>query len=50
MDGLFKGCLDWVDDVALDVIFLVEGSDCDVVLSDTFYNLCCRSIFADSKW
>ena len=36
MGGLVKGCLDLVDDGALDVIFLVEGSDSDVVLADAF--------------
>ena len=48
-DRLVKGLLDLVDDGALDVICLMEFSDKDVVLADTFYNLCCRSI-VDSEW
>ena len=43
-EKLIKGCLYLVDDGVLNVIFLMEGSDRDVVLEDAFYNLFWRSV------
>ena len=43
-DSPIKGYLDFVDDTALNVIFLVDCIDCDAVLADYFCNLCFRYV------